>query len=106
MLIDLQHLRETEFEEKIVRYWAAELGANDQVTFNLACNATHGELDSRLNVFQGTSLDDTPPRSDWIIAHFQSSKKPWSGWNASWSSQDFWDIWVQSKLTFEEVLDL
>jgi lipopolysaccharide biosynthesis glycosyltransferase len=61
MLIDLQHLREMEFEEKIVRYWAAEIGANDQVTFNIACNATHGELDPRLNVFQGTALDDTPP---------------------------------------------
>ena len=106
MLIDLQHLRETEFEEKIARYWAVEMGANDQVTFNLACNATHGELDARLNVFQGTSLDDTPARSEWIIAHFQGSKKPWAGWDSSWSSQDFWEIWEQSKLTFEEVLDL
>lgn len=106
LIVDLQQLRESQFEEKIVQYWAADLGANDQVTFNLACNASHAELDPRINVFQGTSAENTPPRDEWIIAHFQSSKKPWSGWDSSWSSQDFWDIWEQTKLTFEEVLDL
>ena len=104
MLIDLQHLRETEFEEKIASYWAVELGANDQVTFNLACNGTHGELDARLNVFQGASKKNTPARRDWIIAHFQGSKKPWS--DRENISKNFWEIWQQSKLTFEEALEL
>lgn len=107
MIVDLQRLRETNFEENIVRYWATELGANDQVTFNVACNSTHGELDPSMNVFQGVSEKNTPDRSEWIIAHFQSSKKPWSeGWDASWSSQEFWQTWEDNKMTFEQVLDM
>jgi lipopolysaccharide biosynthesis glycosyltransferase len=107
MVVDLQQLRESQFEEKIVRYWASELGANDQVTFNIACNATHAELDPSLNVFQGQKAEYTPDRSEWIIAHFQSSKKPWSdGWDESWSSPEFWQTWEDTKMTFEQVLDL
>lgn len=107
MIIDLQRLRENKFEETIVRYWATKLGANDQVTFNIACNSTHAELDPRLNVFQGVSETNTPDRSEWIIAHFQSSKKPWSeDWDASWSTPDFWKTWEENKMTFEQILDM
>lgn len=107
MIIDLQQLRDMKFEEEIVRYWAAELGANDQVTFNVACNASHAELNPIYNVFQGQKAEYTPARSEWIISHFQSSKKPWSdGWDESWSSLDFWQTWEENKMTFEQVLDL
>ena len=110
MLLDLQHLREIEFEETIAAYWAVKEGANDQVTLNLACNGTHEELETRENVFQGVAAEDTPARSEWIIAHFQSPKKPWSKgfltWNVSSSSQYFIEIWEENKLTFDEVLNL
>jgi len=106
MVIDLEHLREMNFEETIVDYWAAEKGTNDQVALNLVCNGTHGELDPGMNVFQGTPADQTPTRNAWIIAHFQSDKKPWSGWDAELSSVDFWAVWEESMLTFEQVLDM
>jgi len=106
MFIDLQRLREIQFEQTIVEYWSIQRGANDQVAFNLACNGTHEELDPRLNVFQGTTVEGQPNRNDWVIVHFQSPKKPWSEWNTTWSSKDFWAVWEENKLTFEEVLDL
>ncbi len=104
MVVDLERLRETHFEANIVQYWAVELGTNDQVTFNLACNSSHTELNAKMNVFQHVSPSNTPNQSEWIIVHFQGSKKPWV--EESIELSEFGSLWDDIKITFEQVLDM
>jgi lipopolysaccharide biosynthesis glycosyltransferase len=100
MLISLDSLRKHEFEETLVSHWGEELGQNDQLVYNLACNGTHGALEYRMNVFQKYP-EFTPPREEWILVHFQSSNKPWKGKKLD---KDFQRVWDMNRLTFEDAI--
>ena len=78
MLLDLGILRKSNFTETVARYWSFDLGGNDQVSMNMQCNGTHGQLDSIWNVFMDYPKDPVHKRVDeWSIVHFQGERKPW-----------------------------
>lgn len=78
MIMDLGTLRESQFTETIASYWSFTLGGNDQISMNMQCNGTHGELDRTWNVFQDYPKDPVNKQpQDWKIVHFQGLKKPW-----------------------------
>ena len=101
MLLQLDSLRQQKFEATIVKYFGEQLGLNDQLVYNLACNGTYGRLPQAMNVYQQYAEEHTPPREDWVIAHFQSSQKPWAG---AAVEEKFQKIWNTYKISFEEAI--
>lgn len=79
MVLDLNVLRRQRFEEEIVSYFAGVFGANDQVTLNMACNGTHGEMAGKWNIFYSEGGNDPMREVDvdeWGIFHFTGHGKP------------------------------
>jgi len=94
MVLDLQRIRALRFEDTIVKYWAFELGANDQVAYNLLCNGTYRELHPKWNVYrfrQDTSKNLYAMRKQWSIIHFQGSKKPWMDASVEDTHAEIWN---------------
>jgi lipopolysaccharide biosynthesis glycosyltransferase len=78
MLLDLDALRASHFTEKVASYWSFSIGGNDQISLNMQCNGTHGNLDSVWNVFMDSPDDYVHNRTrEWSIVHFQGLNKPW-----------------------------
>lgn len=67
VLLSLETLRKSRFEETIVQYWAIELGYNDQVVLNMACNGTHGILNETMNMLQIDDVSKEPiKQKNWV----------------------------------------
>ncbi len=64
LLLSLTTLRQNKFEDKIVQHWGIDLGFNDQVVLNMACNGTHGILNETMNMLMtaGFSKSRNPTR--------------------------------------------
>lgn len=117
LLMSLETLRQNKFEEKIVPYWAIELGFNDQVVLNMACNGTYGLLNETMNMLMNADFSKSPnpnknwvtnnyypPPDEWVIVHFIGSRKPWTPKKTT-SLPAFLRVWEDHKLTFEQALD-
>ena len=115
MLLSLETLRQTGFEKNIVHYWGIEMGYNDQVVLNLACNGTQGILNETMNMLQGENLALKPnpninwvthlyhpPPEEWVILHYQGSRKPWG---ANPMDPEFLHAWKKYKLPLLDALD-
>ncbi len=117
LLLSLATLRQNKFEDKIVQHWGIDLGFNDQVVLNMACNGTHGILNETMNMLMTADFSKSrnpnknwvtnmyyPGPAEWVIVHFTSSKKPWSQRKLT-NLPHFIKVWEDYKLSFVEVLD-
>jgi lipopolysaccharide biosynthesis glycosyltransferase len=78
LVLSLESLRNTGFLEHVAKYWAFEVGGNDQIALNFQCNGTHAALDSKWNVFKDHPTDPIyKQQEDWSIVHMQGANKPW-----------------------------
>jgi lipopolysaccharide biosynthesis glycosyltransferase len=116
LLLSLETLRQSKFEETIVQHWAVALGFNDQVVLNMACNGTQGILNETMNMLMVPDFAKSrnpdknwvttlyyPPPQEWVIAHFVSSKKPWSKTKRK-ELPNFIRVWKDHKLSLADAL--